>query len=654
MSLSAKPLQTFNVDMRKMCLFFSPECIQSFNLIYRENYLSELGRAAFTRMLAEKFGAITERFVEFVKVVTVPTQSSKLFVDAKLDTLKPNDLSDPRLIYLYFVECRTKDNVINFLGGIQGTSFVQNAQLNTIGSQTSPGIYLTEKKDEHWKIRRRLLNPEKMRDPSIEQLIARKRARYDVKADFDMNLCLSADSEPEYMLDELLVWMRNRFEALKCICKESRSTVTDQTKGSNYRTIMDEKLFCGVAKSRRRVMDHASHMSLCGYSFLVSDNEPMKTWFISQEMTLYRFRLDKEYPGEDEVESLIKSNGIKFRIARKMDQRTLSDCMALFRLSFPYEDPPKKWYEIPATECTEGVSSYDYVIKKGIAYASYVHLKKFHLPSMFKSALEERVHSKSMKNAQMNFLNDSIDTNFVDVLREGQQIVNELETWITSEVNKRRKPVGDIEDSVRNGILAPCTMWLHKRLINQNHLHYEDRFEYTSMLLDVGYDGQDVLKHLWEYFKKGGTQWEVFQKKYANVIDRKRIPPLGRNCAKLQSMSVDSKDSTSNCVGCPFKFLQVKELKLFLKTMGVKEEALAGITSHLNDNSDSSFSDACSDTFAHLHGLALTTMFRHNRPDRYYFNAVQNRAQSLKMMENQDHKIEIEYEYDSSENIVNF
>ncbi len=316
-------------------------------------------------------------------------------------------------------------------------------------------------------------------------------------------------------------------------------------------------------------------------SFICSLNSPSRKWIAQQEERIMKFRLERQYQTETDILQLLNYNGLIntqsisnsiIFLEINLEYEIKLQCEDLFRAHFSEFTIPTVWFSVLAIESLElGLESLEgskTVIEKGRCYLSYKHLQCDYLPKLLSSLI---LNGYSNISNQQHLSNQN-EKQKIELI--GEEICKKISENLTrslidlSYIDTFGLP--DIENDTTASSFPLCKFMLHKTLLEKKHLKCDERYQYASFLLDIGYKKSQVEKHLRKYFSKGETTEEKFTSKYMHALNYnekgkwengKRIQSYGMGCQKLSSNNTNF--NVGNKVGCPFnsKLIKKEELK---------------------------------------------------------------------------------------------
>ena len=136
--------------------------------------------------------------------------------------------------------------------------------------------------------------------------------------------------------------------------------------------------------------------------------------------------------------------------------------------------------------------------------------------------------------------------------------------------------------SAPRNLMPLCKQRLRRKLVEEGHLKFGERFTYASYLLDLGYAPERIVNHIKMHFTTtGGTPIDTFETKYSSLVTRKetglwvddvRTRGYDFSCGRLIEGKdligdVAPKDATM-CIGCPFARLDSAAIRQELQKAG--------------------------------------------------------------------------------------
>lgn len=375
----------------------------------------------------------------------------------------------------------------------------------------------------------------------------------------------------------------------------------------------------------KRNIESLSHWIMDQYVVhMTKPDEAARKWISDQEERLLQFNMKNQCNDEQDVIALLQYNDMlgmeetympgkltKETFQTKDRQDILATCESLFEDRFPKKPKPETWFSACSIECLElelsCLAGSITVIEDGRCYLSYCHLQEDYIPKRFVCTLKQRPQDTSgYKTCKIQGTESEEACLYV----MGEEMLENIASRVTCKSDlPHAEPLPPIEDCANFKMFPPCNMLYHIQLKRTNHLRFHERYHYSSFLLDAGWNKETVATHFRDHFlQDGGTTADKFEAKYMHITNRKeqgqwedgkRKIPYGMGCERLISGNLAT--DSGNHVGCPFRFLEEKELKELLSHYGSFDaEALRDIV-WIAKNTDNQ-KEACANFFTLTHG----------------------------------------------------
>ena len=329
--------------------------------------------------------------------------------------------------------------------------------------------------------------------------------------------------------------------------------------------------------------DIASHFLL---ALIMCKNEGDSRWFIKQESSLYKARLEqsKKY----DMYKILSTLGMKLNLFDKNKDKEVDINNIKFKRKSEKEE---KIYFCRFEDAINLIASKDYYLFKGNIY-----ILENDLPLLFKLVFEqkqEKVMAKIRANSESIKRDRRIKEIILSFEREKEILNNQEAAKMAKEIpnDEKLRTMQDV-DMVSERCFPLC-MCLIERHINQySHLMHFGRLQYTLFLKGAGLPVEETLKFYQKKYEKK-TPIDKFEKEYAyNIrhsygLEGKRQSYAPYNCEKIINMNVPM---GNECHGCPFKNYSEENLRKILNTCNLKDVDIEDI---LNKKKNKEYQVAC-------------------------------------------------------------
>ena len=372
--------------------------------------------------------------------------------------------------------------------------------------------------------------------------------------------------------------------------------------------------------------DIASHFIL---ALIMCKNEGEARWFIKQESSLYKTRLEqnKKY----DMYKILSTLGLKLNLFDKNKDKNVDINNIRFKRKDQSEE---KIYFCRFEDAINLIATKDYYLYKGNIY-----ILETDLPLLFKLVFEqkqEKVMAKIRANSESIKRDRRIKEIILSFEREKEIYNNQEAAKMAKEIpnDEKLRTMNDVD--VVSERCFPLCMSLIERHINQySHLMHFGRLQYTLFLKAAGLPVEETLKFYQKKYEKK-TPLDKFEKEYAyNIrhsygLEGKRQNYAPFNCEKIINMNVPM---GNECHGCPFKNYSEENLRKILNTCNLKD---ADIEEILDKKKTKEYQVACVKYFeAKFPGNLGEGIGIH--PNKYFTSA-------MKVVKNQQNKKKINNE----------
>ena len=316
--------------------------------------------------------------------------------------------------------------------------------------------------------------------------------------------------------------------------------------------------------------DISSHFIL---ALIMCKNEGDARWFIKQESSLYKARLEqsKRY----DMYKILSSLGMNLNLFDKN-----KDKVDINNIKFKKQGKTndEKIYFCRFEDAINLIATKEYYLYKGNIY-----ILEDDLPSLFKLVFEQK-QEKVMAKIRANSESIKRDRRIKEILlsfeREKEILINQEAAKMAKEIpnDEKLKTMQDVD--VVSERCFPLCMSLIERHINQySHLMHFGRLQYTLFLKGAGLPVEETLKFYQKKYEKK-TPIDKFEKEYAyNIrhsygLEGKRTSYAPYNCEKIINMNVPM---GNECHGCPFKNYSEENLRKILNTCNLKDSDIEDI-----------------------------------------------------------------------------
>jgi DNA primase large subunit len=366
--------------------------------------------------------------------------------------------------------------------------------------------------------------------------------------------------------------------------------------------------------------DISSHFIL---ALIMCKNEGDARWFIKQESSLYKARLEqsKRY----DMYKILSSLGMNLNLFDKNKDKNVDINNIRFKRK---EQSDEKIYFCRFEDAINLIATKDYYLYKGNIY-----ILETDLPLLFKLVFEqkqEKVMAKIRANSESIKRDRRIKEIILSFEREKEIYNNQEAAKMAKEIpnDEKLRTMNDVD--VVSERCFPLCMSLIERHINQySHLMHFGRLQYTLFLKGAGLPVEETLKFYQKKYEKK-TPLDKFEKEYAyNIrhsygLEGKRQSYAPFNCEKIINMNVPM---GNECHGCPFKNYSEENLRKILNTCNLKD---ADIEDILNKKKNKEYQVACVKYFeAKFPGTLGEGIGIH--PNKYFTSA-------MKVVKNQQNK----------------
>ncbi|GAB9467772.1 DNA primase [Globisporangium polare] len=321
--------------------------------------------------------------------------------------------------------------------------------------------------------------------------------------------------------------------------------------------------------------DELSHFFL---RMAFCQTEELRRWFLSQESTLFRYRLDKMT--REEKLHFMKTNGLSYQEAtpKELEQRqsklkAVRDAGVLdIKLKLL---PLTAYFKVPFTEALDLVGTRRVYLEAGVAYVPFDHVVSI-LHSAFRANLSKQLAAAFRKYNRSLI---SKDDRLAPVLSNLAKHHIEADYSVQAVNASADQITPDMIDGLATTSMPLCMRSLHKALKVNHHMKFTGRQQYGLFLKAIGLQLDDAIAY-WrqEFCKKMSV--DDFNKKYAYNIrhnygkEGKRKDYTPYNCMRIIT---GEPPKTGEYHGCPFRHFEEEHLKKALQGVseGEKQEIVA-------------------------------------------------------------------------------
>ena len=366
-------------------------------------------------------------------------------------------------------------------------------------------------------------------------------------------------------LEKLIDNVVSRYLLLKNI-----ESLTQGKKRSNIPSKIPEELSWSSPETINN--DIASHFIL---ALIMCKNEGEARWFIKQESSLYKARLEQNQ--KYDMYKILSKLGLKLNLFDKNKDKSVD----INNIKFKRKDKAdEKIFFCRFEDAINLIASKDYYLSKGNIY-----ILEADLPLLFKLVFEqkqEKVMAKIRANSESIKRDRRIKEIIVSFEREKEIYNNQEAMKMAKEIpnDEKLRTMNDVD--VVSERCFPLCMNLIERHINQySHLMHFGRLQYTLFLKGAGLPVEETLKFYQKKYEKK-TPLDKFEKEYAyNIrhsygLEGKRQSYAPFNCEKIINMNVPM---GNECHGCPFKNYSEDNLRKILNTCNLKDADIEDIIS---------------------------------------------------------------------------
>ena len=381
-------------------------------------------------------------------------------------------------------------------------------------------------------------------------------------------------------LEKLIRTVTERYKLLK----EVESSSQNKKVKDIYINIPDELSW---KNSETTNNDIASHFIL---ALIMCKSEGDSRWFIKQESTLYKARLqNKRY----DMYKILSILGMKLNLYEKNKDMKGVDInnIRFKRDNKNNNNKDEKIYFCRFEDAINLIASKDYYLFKGNIY-----ILENDLPLLFKLVFEqkqEKIISKIRANSESIKRDRRIKEIIFSFEREKEIMNNQEAAKMAKEIpnDEKLRTMFDV-DKVSERCFPLCMNIIERHINKNSHLMHMGRLQFTLFLKGAGLPVEEALKFFQKKYEKR-TPIDKFEKEYAyNIrhsygLEGKRQSYNPYNCEKIINMNAPM---GNECHGCPFKNYSDENLRKILNTCNLKD---ADIEDILNKKKNKEYQVAC-------------------------------------------------------------
>ncbi|CAI5740377.1 unnamed protein product [Peronospora destructor] len=305
-------------------------------------------------------------------------------------------------------------------------------------------------------------------------------------------------------------------------------------------------------------------------------SEELRRWFLTQESTLFRYRLDKMT--REEKILFMKQNGLSYEeMTMKEVKARLSKLKAVRDANDPKVrgHPLPAYFKVPFTEALDLVGSRRVYIEAGTAYVPFEHVVSI-LFAAFRANLSKKLSGAFRKYNRSLISKDDRLAPVLSNLAKHHIDADYSSTPVLALENAIRP---DMIDGLASTSMPLCMRSLYKGLKLNHHLKFAGRQQYGLFLKGIGLQLDDAIAY-WkqEFCKKMSV--DDFNKKYAyNIRHNYGKEGKRKDYAPSNCMRIITGDPPKNGEyhGCPFRHFEQEHLRKALQGVpeGDKQEILS-------------------------------------------------------------------------------
>lgn len=426
-------------------------------------------------------------------------------------------------------------------------------------------------------------------------------------------------------LEECEDLFRQRLEALMIIDKadlySAATTLSSKIRDIKSYTHKANCIVWRTTDKQQRKLDHYSHFLLRLYCVY---NQNHWDWFRANEkkLLLYRLRDQALCLTGAQLGSILTSFNFDFMRVRGIE---LNQLKAENLINWTKRDLDKENVEIFRVKFTDAlrfVAKRSVALKDGFAFLSRQEIVSIvcdvfekHLESELSFARQHLV----IEHAQTKQLLDSLSTVYADYQESFEAEKRRLKR---EENGEHRNPFKIDLDNLAEIIpkhYPPCMRYLHKALIDDNHLKHQGRMLYQTFLRSCGVELEENI----EFFRKEFTkkiETRKFDQDYKYNIEHiygRKGQKRALSCYSCDKIINDYPPGPTDKHGCPFKHMDDAHLGSTLKDHGLREVDIESLIT-VKNNKD--YKGACGEYFKFMNGDTASDSIR--SPAHFYYESM--------------------------------
>ncbi|OQR87344.1 DNA primase [Achlya hypogyna] len=390
---------------------------------------------------------------------------------------------------------------------------------------------------------------------------------------------LSMYQEPpqvEVTLEQFEAYSIDRLQLLKTFeLQRLRGAARDDSK---LEKAMNRFLPMRTAEDREK--DELSHFIL---RMAFCHTEELRRWFLSQESSLFRFRLDMA--SRDEKMQFMKRHGLVYDQVDSNEINSLRPQLQAVHIASVANmkdaiNLPDVYVKVPFTEAIDLIGQRKVFLKAGVAYVPFDHLVTI-LHARFRSTLSKQL---AIAFRKFNGSAAARDDRLMPVLKNlAKHHIGP--DFGAAPVSSGNAVTPDMIEGLAATAMPLCMKSLHHALKTQSHLKHGGRMQYGLFLKGIGLEMEDALTFWRNVFCKK-MNVDDFNKKYAYNIrhnygkegKRKDYTPF--NCMKI--ITADP-PKAGDYHGCPFRHFDEHHLRASLRGINeVEKESIVQLAKSKN------------------------------------------------------------------------
>lgn len=387
------------------------------------------------------------------------------------------------------------------------------------------------------------------------------------------------------------------------------------------------------------IRDHYSHFLLRLY---FSTTPELKTWFISKEVELLRFRLMYlTYKRGDTqiIPDLVRSNCLAYERVENIDLELKG------KANFRSKQPDNFVYCIEFEKALDLVRNRKVYINNGIAYVPSLTMISI-LCNHFKNELTVSLnHLASCLPDEENRIIDKTRRHY-NTVRNRKKVVQSASGNLIEEI----KP--EDLDNLCSESYPPCMESIHTHLRKNHHLKYYGRLHYQLFLKRIGLSLEDSLKLFRDEFIQKIAP-EKFDKEYKYGIrynygkEGKKMDFSAYSCGKIIN---SDPPGPLDAHGCPFKTYSQDGLRSFLRKKSIATESIETIITLAKEQQQCTV--ACSLYFQALHPNHTLPEDGIRHPNQFFVESRRYRRGFISQKDGEDQQMTEEEKDKRDEDII--